>query len=425
MTRKEPISTFEYQPLNPDQLKAIRILVLSGGCGDIPIESSLLHIDLRAPSVTVKYEALSYEWKEVSSDDPFILVNGCKFRIRKNLYDALIQLRFVDKDRYLWIDALCIDQTDHLERNSQVHIMQKIYRKAQGVILWLGPAKDDSDLAIEILQIMETTRIGERQIVESTNKSRIAWRAALLAFCQRPYWCRVWIMQEICLGREYIVHCGGKSILGNTFDESFKKLARSRGRGDAWNDAVKETLAVRHITMFRYWAQRGQLFRLGQCLNICLDDFIATEPRDFVYGIRGLVSDCGNDELVPDYQKPLKHVFFDTVPILKRSSNSSVQVASKLAKKLGLTEDDDVQLCLSEMEDDNHEFEKSQRKIQKDYPGGMRKRLQRRNRRGTGNGKSGKINYDWELDPEEVEYSDLEDGERVENSSDEASSLEE
>ncbi|CAD6446784.1 578f0b2b-25d2-4097-b477-61c62db8bc09-CDS [Sclerotinia trifoliorum] len=425
MTRKQPISTFEYQPLNSDQPTAIRILVLSGGCGDIPIESSILNIDLRAPPVTVKYEALSYEWKEVSCDDPFILVNSCKFQIRKNLYDVLIQLRFVDKDRYLWIDALCIDQTNHLERNSQVHIMQTIYRKAQRVILWLGPAKDDSDLAIEILQIMETSRIGERQIVESTNRNRKAWRAALLAFCQRSYWCRIWIMQEICLGQEYVVHCGDKSISGNIFDESFKKLTRSRDRGDAWNDAVKETLAVRHITIFRYWAQRGQLFRLGQCLNICLDDLIATEPRDFVYGIRGLVSDCGTDELVPDYQKSLKHVFFDTVPILERSSISSVQVASKLAKKLGLTEDNDVQLCLLEMEDGNYEFDKSQRTIQKDYPGGMRKRLQRRNRRGTGNGKSGKIDYDWELDPKEAEYSDLEDCESVENSSDEASSLEE
>ncbi|KAJ8060921.1 hypothetical protein OCU04_010001 [Sclerotinia nivalis] len=425
MTRKQPISTFEYQPLDPDQPTAIRILVLSGGCGDIPIESSILHIDLRAPSVTVKYEALSYEWKEPSSDDPFILVNSCKFQIRKNLYDALLQLRLVDEDRYLWIDALCIDQTNHLERNRQVQVMQTIYRRAQRVILWLGPAKDDSDLAIEILQIMETTRIGERQIVESTTRNRKAWRAALLAFCQRSYWRRVWIMQEICLGQEYVVHCGGKSISGNTFDESFKKLTRSRDPGDTWNDILKETLAVRHITMFRYWAQRGQLFRLGQCLNICLDSFIATEPRDFVYGIRGIVSDCANDELVPDYQKSLKHVFFDTVPILRRSSNSSVQVVTKLAKKLGLTEDDDVQLCLSEMEDGNHGVEKSKRTIQKDYPWGMRKRLQRRNRRGIGNGKSGRKDYDWQLDPKGAEYSDLEDCESVENSPGEASGFEE
>ncbi|KAF7951697.1 hypothetical protein EAE96_006996 [Botrytis aclada] len=351
MTKEHSTSTLKYEPLDFDKATAIRIFILSGGSGESPIESSILHIDLKDPSGTIKYEALSYEWKEASDDNPVILVNDCKFRIRKNLYDALIQLRLVDKARYLWIDALCIDQSNHLERNHQVRIMQTFYKKAQRVILWLGPAKDDSDLAIEILEIMESTRVGERQIAESQDRNRKTWRAALLALCRRSYWHRVWMMQEICLGREYSVCCGSKMISGDIFDEALKNLARSRDHGDAWNDMVKETLVVRHITMFRYWAQRGQLFRLGQCMDICLDSFIATEPRDFVYGIRGLVSDCGNDELDPDYQKSLKHVFFDAVPILKRSSNSSAQVISKLAKKLDLTEVEDVQLCLLEIKD--------------------------------------------------------------------------
>ncbi|TGO43686.1 hypothetical protein BCON_1082g00010 [Botryotinia convoluta] len=407
MTGEQPISTFEYESLDLDKPTAIRIFILSGGSGDSPIKSSILHMELKDPSNTIKYEALSYEWKEASNDDPIILVNDCKFRIRKNLYDALIQLRFVDKDRYMWIDALCINQSNHLERNRQVHIMQTIYKRARRVILWLGPAQDDSDLAIEILKIMESTRVGERQISESQDRNRKDWRAALLALCQRSYWHRVWMMQEICLGREYLVCCGSKSISGNTFDEALKKLARSRDHGDAWNDTVRETLAVRHITMFRYWAQRGQLFRLGQCMDICLDSFIATEPRDFVYGIRGLVSDCGNDELVPDYQKSLKDVFFGAVPILKRSSNSSVQVISKLAKKLDLTGDEDVQLCLLRMRDHNNESDKVQRTTENEYPGGMRKRLQRRNRGSTGNGKGGKGDYDWQLDIDEPPFPDL------------------
>lgn len=392
-TEIQPIPTFEYQPLDPDQATLIRVFVLHGGSGDVPIRGSIIHVDSK--TFSSKYEALSYEWKEASDDDPVILASDCNFRIRKNLYDALIQLRLVDKDRYIWIDALCINQGNHLERNRQVHMMQKIYKRASRVIIWLGSAKDDSDLAMDLLHMMETSRIDERQIVESQDLNRVAWRAALLALCQRSYWYRVWIMQEICLAPEYIVHCGSKSIPGTVFDESIKSLSRSRDNDDAWHDALKETLAIRHITIFRYWAQRGYRFRLGQCMDICLDSFIATEPRDFIYGIRGLVSDCGNDELVPDYQKSLKRVFFDAVPIMKRSSNSSAQVMSKLVKKLELTEDDDVQLCLSEVDESNKEVEKSQRTTQSDYPGGMKKRLQRRNRRSWGNGKSSKGNYDW------------------------------
>ncbi|KAG4032400.1 hypothetical protein MFRU_007g03030 [Monilinia fructicola] len=400
MAKVEPRPEFEYQPLDPDQPTAIRIFVLNRGSGNDLIESSISHTRLRNHSRSVKYEALSYEWKEASVDDRIISVNNCRFQIRKNLYDALIQLRLADKDRYMWIDALCINQKNHFERNRQVHMMQSIYKKAQRVILWLGPAKDDSDLAIEILELMKATHMGERRMVECQTRSRKAWRAALLAFCQRSYWHRVWIMQEICLGQEYFVHCGSKSISGNTFDECFKELARARDHGDAWNDMITETLAVRHITMFRYWAQRGQLFRLGKCLDICLDGFIATEPRDFIYGIRGIASDCGNDELVPDYEISLKALFFDSIPILTRANSSPVHVISKLAKKLDLTEDDDVRLCLSRMERLNSEIRKSERTYQEDYPAGMRKRLQRRNMM-TGSEKGGKKNLEWQLDLDE------------------------
>ncbi|KAK6593978.1 ankyrin repeat and sam domain containing protein 6 [Botrytis cinerea] len=331
MTDKHPVPRFEYQPLDLDQPTAIRILILSGGSGNSPIESSILHTDLKDPSSTIKYEALSYEWKEASNDDPIILVNNCEFRIRKNLYDALIQLRFVDKDRFLWIDALCINQSNHLERNRQVRIMQTIYKRAKRVILWLGPAKDDSDLALEILEIIETTR-GEKDKFQNLRTELVS------------------------LGAQHSLPC-------------VKDHTGTEDHGDDWNDTVKETLAIRHITTLRYWAQRGWRFRLGQCMDICLDSLIATEPRDFVYGMRGLVSDCGRDELVPDYQKSLKDVFFDAVPILKRSSNSSAQVISKLAKKLDLTEDEDVQLCLLEMKDHNNEPEKVHRTTQIEYPG--------------------------------------------------------
>lgn len=71
-------------------------------------------------------EALSYEW-----GGPIIttvaLVDGKDFQMRANLAAALCCMRDTKKTRQLWVDAICIDQTDHAERNTQVALMGDIY----------------------------------------------------------------------------------------------------------------------------------------------------------------------------------------------------------------------------------------------------------------------------------------------------------
>ena len=140
------MSTFKYQPL--EQSDEIRLLVLQPGSGTSPIESSLLHKTLDIQP----YEALSYEWKDASNCDPMIIVDGCDVRVRKNLRDALLQMRLIEENRYLWIDALCINQANVCERNKQVQKMGKIFKGAQSVIAWLGLAGNDSNLAMEKLE---------------------------------------------------------------------------------------------------------------------------------------------------------------------------------------------------------------------------------------------------------------------------------
>src|SRR6266536_3278017 len=85
-----------------------------------------------------------------SDEEPEILVNGHQVQVHKNLR-ALLHIR-TGEDRCLWIDALCINQADLLERNHQVRLMSRIYGEASHVIAWLGLADNDSDLAIEALK---------------------------------------------------------------------------------------------------------------------------------------------------------------------------------------------------------------------------------------------------------------------------------
>ena len=90
------------------------------------------------------YEALSYVWGS-SETLCTIIVNGLRIRIGQNLYKALRQLRSRHRRKLLWIDALCINQRDDLEKSLQVSNMANIYSKAWQVIIWLGEDSPQED----------------------------------------------------------------------------------------------------------------------------------------------------------------------------------------------------------------------------------------------------------------------------------------
>ncbi|PVH78200.1 hypothetical protein DL98DRAFT_377834, partial [Cadophora sp. DSE1049] len=87
------------------------------------------------------YEALSYAWG-VESLEHTIQCSGMKIQITANLDDALRQLRYPDRPRLLWVDAISINQDDLAERSRQVRIMREIYTNAAQVVIWLGPAAE-------------------------------------------------------------------------------------------------------------------------------------------------------------------------------------------------------------------------------------------------------------------------------------------
>jgi hypothetical protein len=80
-----------------------------------------------------------------------------------NLYAALKRLRHERYSMLLWVDAICIDQSNIEERNHQVKLMDLIYKNAKIVFMWLGEEADGSDLAMEILSLCENQIVqGER-----------------------------------------------------------------------------------------------------------------------------------------------------------------------------------------------------------------------------------------------------------------------
>ncbi|KIM94430.1 hypothetical protein OIDMADRAFT_92771, partial [Oidiodendron maius Zn] len=155
---------------------------------DGPISCSFTVVDLVKAE---PFEALSYCWGSVAADRP-IFCHGQPFRPTENLYAALKQLRLTSRARYMWIDAICINQNSILERNQQVPLMRQIYHKAKQVIVWLGGEDDTTALALATME-----NIFQRCCSLWYGYDPKTCTNALQVFFRRPWFSRVWVIQEV------------------------------------------------------------------------------------------------------------------------------------------------------------------------------------------------------------------------------------
>jgi Heterokaryon incompatibility protein (HET) len=115
----EDLRKYQHQPLTE---VSIRLLTLEPGTTSDPITCQLNHVSFMEEPT---YEALSYVWGD-ASDTLQIRCSNSVLDITANLYAALLHLRSSDKQRVLWVDAICIDQESPQERSQQVKIMDRI-----------------------------------------------------------------------------------------------------------------------------------------------------------------------------------------------------------------------------------------------------------------------------------------------------------
>lgn len=113
------------------------------------ISCSLISASLNDPP---SYTALSYTWGKLADGLVTILINGRKFEAQTNLARALDSLYQDLNHGWLWVDAVCINQKDEQEKAWQLEQMVSVYETAALVLVWLGPAQNESDLAIEKLR---------------------------------------------------------------------------------------------------------------------------------------------------------------------------------------------------------------------------------------------------------------------------------
>lgn len=157
----------------------------------------------------IEYEALSWCWGREERDRA-IRIQGqdgeyYRLRVSKELSLALKYLRYPHKNRILWIDAICIDQQNHEERNHQVQMMARIYNGASQACIWLGQDNDESTKAIAFIH--EIMKLENFDTVSEKSENASKWQSLLLLM-QRPWFSRRWVVQEVALARAATIYCG-------------------------------------------------------------------------------------------------------------------------------------------------------------------------------------------------------------------------
>jgi Heterokaryon incompatibility protein (HET) len=231
---------YQYRSLEADE---IRLLKLQGGDIDAELEGNLLIYRLpedeeplhghevlltRDGGIDVqkapKYQALSYTWGEEARSRPLLKVleedTFYHLPIKPNLDDALRRFRKdipSDQAQMFWIDAVCINQEDILEKNKQIRKMAMIYNRADSVSVWLGKEDKDSAQAIEFIERL--LKLDNFDPLDSDPGTPDQW-AALLNLMQRRWFNRRWIVQEIALARRATVFCGDQSVSWQDFSSA-------------------------------------------------------------------------------------------------------------------------------------------------------------------------------------------------------------
>lgn len=353
---------FKYQPLDQSK-QQIRLLRVKPGSGHgqqaavcklqtFNFVPEALGDNKNLP----KYTALSYTWG-TEKNLKTITLDGKSFQIRQNLCDFLRSTVEELQHTWIWIDQLCIDQSNTSERSNQVSIMADIYSKADEVIVWLGTLEEgtkDAFVALDFVkwaQADRKTRVAEKLAYEDRSEGPssilalrryVPWpesnkhkrdrqtiRKSRKVVGSKPYWTRMWIVQEFILAKRLRIRWGSHWLPWENMAERIIPGERKRTSElddlGIWRLPPKVRLLrdMRQAIVDNLKSEKARLQEVIYSFypHDCLD------PRDHVYAVLGIMSKYGNDTcrdiIEVNYDKEVKEVFLDAVYAMVRTSEGA------------------------------------------------------------------------------------------------------
>lgn len=317
--------SFSFPTIDP--ISQIRLLHLSSS-REQSITCRLQVVSINEPP---PYEALSYVWGS-AEDLQALTIDGHAFRVTQNLYTALTQLLLPDGAvRVLWIDAICInqgaEQSDLAERSHQVRLMSRIFSGATKVVAYIGEPYPGLFEAMEFLYLAAGGQQSHvDRLTQSADYNIPQLHRALISFFNRPWWGRIWTVQEAIVASRLLFQFGRLEIDSDMLRRGILGIVRLGVRAPFESAELDPTSGESLSTAFTKMSMlslsytgTSLLNALGAFQNRCSGD-----PRDKIYSLMGLVPE--SDHVVNiDYTISTEQLFQDfTLAWVKRHQDLRV-----------------------------------------------------------------------------------------------------
>ena len=351
---------FRYRKFDEALECPIRLLKLMPGANlSEDLRCQIFHMSLQnAPQGRPSYEPLSYTWGDseekkviklaysVSPGPGFPAEYGPitpkNLLVTKNLDAALRHLRLEHSPRILWVDAICINQTDEEEKGQQVQQMHAIYKGAKRVVVWLGEEKD-AKIALDYCDTIVRDQYGNIPLNVTNDESmRRACYSLFIDTKERPWWSRTWILQEVIHSREVMVYLGRIQMSMEDLLSKFEKyyfqllLLASYSPTAVRIPPSERTETQQKSLKYEMWFQtaatatvipdvilrtraeirkdpKADLPRLGITLYQFKDQQ-SSDPRDKVYGLLGMTKK--EYDIKIDYKRSKSDLYTEVARLL-------------------------------------------------------------------------------------------------------------
>lgn len=286
-----------------------------------------------------RYTALSYTWGDEEDTRTITVSGGGTISIRENLWSFLrLQSSIISRPKFFWIDAICINQSNVHERNHQVNMMKQIYVNAFEVYIWLGLKADNSDLAMDFIAAKGTRELRRRGPGFHAIWPRHVGKA-LYDLCERDYWRRMWIIQEIVHADNITVWCGAKSFRWHILESLYLTLKTLEET--SWFAhhphaiRVLQSSALTMVWQRAHWRHPETPSPRLQVLIDTFRDWQCTDIRDKVFALVSMASQ--ETSIVPDYSKSTLDVYRE---VQEKHDNEKHEFYNMLSQILAIPQRD-------------------------------------------------------------------------------------
>ena len=329
-----------YKPLDSEksQIRLVTIHPKDQESQQIKCDLEICSLDEKLP-----YEALSYVWGDMDFDTK-IIFNGQDFSVGLNLMFAVGDLRLTDRPRRLWIDAICINQSDKEERSSQVLLMRQIYRYASRVVVWLGIDTPENLSALNLLRsVKEMTHVSEsadggrtlsqsdiakvRNYLDTDMSAKEGLSFLFRDFLMQVWWGRVWVIQEVAVSSRTAVVLGESELEWSSVCDAIWTLVLTGAvptqlGSPIFRNELSSISSLSNIEALRRRVKQGSLPPISTL--VASNRRAATDPRDLVYAFLGLAKERDDQLLRPNYldSNPVSAVFLNLIEYSVQVENS-------------------------------------------------------------------------------------------------------